>query len=207
MDIKKKFNPSTLLRAGEMSVLAPLLTIYTLVYLGLMIYDFAMKAKFELPTGMMVMYIALVGAYAADKEIRRWMGQAEPPRAGSVFVYLWLLFFLVAFVIQSFKAEFSMPNDLSKISLQVLGIFFGSKASKKIYETKTGKSAEIALTREETVTGLVKERGKVQRKDVMAALKVSDSTAGRLLAEMETKGLVKQVGEHKDAYYVIKEEE
>jgi hypothetical protein len=33
MDIKKKFN--------EMSVLAPLLTIYTLVYLGLMIYDFA----------------------------------------------------------------------------------------------------------------------------------------------------------------------
>jgi len=41
MDIKKKFNPSTLLRAGEMSVLAPLLTIYTLVYLGLMIYDFA----------------------------------------------------------------------------------------------------------------------------------------------------------------------
>ena len=199
MDIKKKFN--------EMSVLAPLLTIYTLVYLGLMIYDFAMKAKFELPTGMMVIYIALVGAYAADKEIRRWMGQSEPPRAGSVFVYLWLLFFLVAFVVRSFKAEFTMPNDLSKISLQVLGIFFGSKASKKIYEMKTGKSAEIALTREETVTGLIKERGKVQRKDVMAALKVSDSTAGRLLAEMETKGLVKQVGEHKDAYYVIKEEE
>jgi len=194
MDIKKKFN--------EMSVLAPLLTIYTLVYLGLMIYDFAMKAKFELPAGMMVIYIALVGAYAADKEIRRWLGKAEPPKAGSVFVYLWLLFFLVAFVIRSFKSEFTMPNDLSKISLQVLGIFFGSKASKKIYETKTGKSAEVALTREETVTGLIKERGKVQRKDVMAALKVSDSTAGRLLAEMEKKGLVKQVGEHKDAYYV-----
>jgi predicted HTH transcriptional regulator len=113
-----------------------------------------------------------------------------------------LLFFLVAFVIRSFKPEFTMPSDLSKISLQVLGIFFGSKASKKIYETKTGKSAEVVLTREETVMGLIKERGKVERKDVMAALKVSDSTAGRLLAEMETKGLVKQVGEHKDAYYV-----
>lgn len=198
MDIKKKFN--------EMSVLAPLLTIYTLVYLGLMIYDFAMKAKFELPTGMMVMYIALVGAYAADKEIRRWMGQPEPPRAGSLFVYLWLLFFLVAFAIKSFKPEFELPNDLSKVALQVLGIFFGSKASKKIYEMKTGKSAEVALTREQTVTGLINERGKVQRKDVMAALKISDSTAGRLLAEMETKGLIKQVGEHKDAYYVIKEE-
>ena len=86
--------------------------------------------------------------------------------------------------------------------MTLLGIFFGSKASKKIYEMKTGKSAEIALTREQTVPEMIKERGKVQRKDVMAALKVSDSTAGRLLAEMEKKGLVKQVGEHKDAYYI-----
>lgn len=36
----------------------------------------------------------------------------------------------------------------------------------------------------------------------MAALKVSDNTAGRLVEEMEKKGLVKQVGEHKDTYYV-----
>lgn len=197
MDIKSKFN--------EMSVLFPILTIYTIVYLGLMIYDFVMKGAFVMPSGMMVIYIALVGAYAADKEIRRWIGKEEPSKAGSVFVYLWLLFFLVAFVIRSFKPAFVLPDDLGKVALQVLGIFFGSKASKKIYEVKN-KRAEIALTREQTVLEMIKERGKVERKDVMAALKVSDSTAGRLLAEMEKKGLVKQVGEHKDAYYVTGKE-
>lgn len=196
MDIKKKFN--------EMSVLSPLLILYTIVYLGLMVYDFVARGAFEMPAGMMVVYIALLGAYAADKEIRRWMGKEEPPRAGSVFVYLWLLFFLVAFVVRSFKPEFTLPEDLGAVALQVLGIFFGSKASKKIYETKAGKGA-VALTREQTVMGLIKERGKVERKDVMAALKISDSTAGRLLAQMEAKKLIKQVGEHKGTYYVAVE--
>ncbi|MBI2338762.1 MAG: hypothetical protein HYU99_00100, partial [Deltaproteobacteria bacterium] len=54
IDLKKKFN--------EMSVLSPLLTLYTLIYLGLMIYDFAAREKFDMPTGMMAVYIALVGA-------------------------------------------------------------------------------------------------------------------------------------------------
>jgi hypothetical protein len=194
MDIKKTFN--------EMSVLSPLLILYTVVYLGLMVYDFAARGAFELPAGMMVVYIALVTAYAADKEIRRWMGKEEPPRAGSFFVYAWLVFFLVAFVVRSFRPEFALPDDLSKVALQVLGVFFGSKASKKIYEVKAGKGAAVTLTREQTVMGLIGERGKVERRDVMAALKISDSTAGRLLAEMEEKKLIRQVGEHRDASYV-----
>lgn len=125
-----------------------LLTVYTVVYLSLMIYDFAAREAFDLPGGMMAVYIALIGAYAADKEIRRWMGQEEPPRAGSLFVYLWFLFFLVAFVIRSFWPTFVVPEDLGKVALQVLGIFFGSKASKKIHEIKTGKSAEIATRKD-----------------------------------------------------------
>ncbi len=68
MDIKKIFT--------ELSVLFPILTVYSIVYLGLMIYDFAAKGAFEMPSGMMVVYIALTGAYAADKEIKRWAGNA-----------------------------------------------------------------------------------------------------------------------------------
>ncbi len=66
MDIKSKFN--------ELSVLAPLLTIYTFAYIGLMGYDFAAKESFNMPAGLMAVYIALVLVYAADKEIRRWVG-------------------------------------------------------------------------------------------------------------------------------------
>lgn len=187
-----------------MSVLFPILTVYTLVYLGLMIYDFAAKAAFEMPSGMMAVYVALVGAYAADKEIRRWLGKGEPQRAGSVFVYLWLLFFLVAFVIRSFKPEFTLPSDLGVVTLQVLGIFFGSKASMKIYEMK--KKDVIALTREQAVMDMIKENGKVTKKQVMLKLAISDSTALRLLDSMEVKKLIMQVGKYKDTYYVAVEE-
>ena len=182
MSIKKAFN--------EMSILFPLLTIYTITYLGLMIYDFAAKEAFEMPTGMMAVYIALVGAYAADKEIRRWLGKETPSRKGSIFVYLWMLFFLVAFAIYSFKKEYTLPNDLTKVALQVLGIFFGSKASKKIYDTKNTKKVEEALSRQDTVLDVIKDKGKITRKEVSELLSISSSTAGRLLDEMEKKGQI-----------------
>ncbi len=194
MEIKKTFN--------EMSILSPALMAYTIVYFCLMVYDFAARAAFDLPTGIMGYYIALVGAYAADKEFRRWRGQEEPPRAGSFFVYLWAIFFLVAFVIRSFWPTFVIPEDLSKVALQVLGIFFGSKASKKIYEIKSGKALAVAMTRQGQVMEIVKANGKVTRREVAAAIKVSPTTAWRLLEAMEAGGVLKRIGEHKDAHYV-----
>jgi ribosomal protein S25 len=197
-DVKKSIN--------EMSVLFPLLTLYTLAYLGLMIYAFVMKGAYTMPAGMMGIYVALIGAYAADKEIRRWVGKAEESKIGSVFVYAWLLFFLAAYMIQSFKAEYVLPPDLSLVALQVLGIFFGTKASKKFYEMKTSSKPEVILSREETVLESIKKNGKITRKELIVGLKLSRSSAGRLLAGMEDKGLIKQIGaDSKDTYYVLPE--
>lgn len=185
-----------------MSLLSPLLVIYTVVYFGMMVADFGLRDRFDMPGGMMVVYIALVGAYAADKEIKRWMGREMPPKMGSVFVYLWLLFFLVAFVVHSLKTTFTLPNDLTAVALQVLGVFFGSKASKKIYEMKTGKAEEIK-SREETVLQIVKERGRVTRREVMEALKISESSAKRVFASLEGAKKIQQVGEHRETYYIL----
>jgi len=185
-----------------MSVLSPLLFLYTLVYLGMMIGDFAARDKFDMPAGMMAVYITLLGAYAGDKEIRRWLGKELPPKMGSVFVYLWLIFFLTAFVIRSFVPSFIIPGDLTPVALQVLGVFFGSKASKKIYEIKTGKGEETA-SREEMILQRIRDKGKVKRKEIMDALKLSDSSVGRILNEMERKKQIQQVGEYKDTYYVL----
>ena len=164
--------------------------------------DFAARDKFDMPGGMMAVYIALVGAYSAGKEIRRWMGKELPPKMGAIFVYLWLLFFLVAFVIRSFIPSFTIPSDLTPVALQVLGVFFGSKASKKIYEIKTGKGEE-AKSREETVLQLIKDKEKTTKKEVMAILKLSDSSVGRILDGMEAKKKIHQVGEYKDTYYIL----
>ncbi len=158
-------------------MLFPILTLYTVAYLGLMIYTFIMKGSYVMPAGMMGIYVALIGAYAADKEIRRWVGKAEESKVGSIFVYAWLVFFLVAYLIRSFKPEYVLPEDLSLVALQVLGIFFATKASKKFYEMKSGSKPEVILSREETVLETIKRNGKITRKETMAALKLSRSSA------------------------------
>ena len=121
---------------------------------------------------------------------------------GLVFVYLWLLFFLAAFVVHSFWSSFTLPEDITAVSLQVLGIFFGSKASKKIYELKTG-TGEESMTREETILQRIKDHGKVTRKEMMETLELSDSSVGRILEGMEAKKQIQQVGDYKGTYYIL----
>jgi len=187
---------------NEVSVLFPLLTFYTAGYLGLMIADFVLKRSFDLPDGILPVYIALLGAYAADKEIRRWIGAPEPARKGSFFVYLWLLFFLTAYIICSFRPEYVMPNNLTSVCLQVLAIFFGSKASKYVWESR-GQSMEPAVLsrRQDQVIEMIKARGRIKNSDVAIQLGISRATTQRLLSDMVANGVIRQVGDRKSAFY------
>lgn len=188
---------------NELSVLFPLLTIYTVGYLGLMAAEFFLGVV-KAPAGMMTVYIALLGAYAADKEIRRWAGTAEPPRRGTVFVYLWMLFFLVAWVLHAFRPAFELPNELTLVVLQVLGIFFGSKASKYIWKGRQAVANPTETSaRENRVLDLLKTKGRLTRKEVMDELGVSHNTAFRLLSGLEEKQVVRRVGEGKSTYYEL----
>ena len=186
---------------NEVSVLFPLLSIYTAGYLGLMIADFFLKHSLSLPDGPVPIYIALLGAYAADKEIRRWMGTPEPPRKGSIFVYLWILFALATFIIHSFRPEYVLPDNLITVCLQVLGIFFGSKASKYVCEKRFG--GEVDPGREQLVLDMTAAKGQVTRQMVSDELKISRSAAGRLLSGLEAKGKIVRKGEGKGCYYVL----
>jgi len=187
---------------NEVSVLFPLLTIYTAGYLGLMLADFLLKKSLALPEGLMPVYIALLGAYAADKEIRRWFSAPEPPRKGSLFVYLWLLFSLAVYLIHSFQPDFAVPANLGLVCVQVLGIFFGSKASKYIYETRPSSSGPEDAGRASFILNILTAKGQVTRQTVSAELQVSRTTAGRLLAGLEAQGAIIRKGEGKGIYYV-----
>ena len=90
----------------EQQLLWPLTTGYTLLYFAMMVADFALRDAFTMPPGMMIVYVALVTAYAGDKEVRRWTGKALPSRWGSVFIYIWFVFFAVAFTLQAINPTF-----------------------------------------------------------------------------------------------------
>ncbi len=188
----------------EQQVLWPLTTGYTVLYFGFMVVDFALRDRFTMPAGMMIVYVALVTAYAGDKEVRRWMGKSLPSRWGSVFIYLWFIFFAVAFTVQTFNASFVPPEDLSKVCLQVLGIFFGTKISSKIYSMRQeAKDFQTELVgRTERVLTLVQEKGRITTGDAAKFLGLSKSTARRIMDQLEKEGKVKQEGVGRGIYYV-----
>ncbi len=181
----------------EQHILWPLTTGYTVLYLGLMVADFAMREKFTMPAGLMVIYLALLAAYAGDKEVSRWMGRDLPSRWGSIFIYAWFIFFGAAYLVKTFFPSFELPADLSKVCLQVLAIFFGSKVSGRIYSMRAGKQEGNALEfagSEDKVMAIFDQTDKVHNSDVCRLLKVSSSTARRVLQGMETKGKITQLG-------------
>ncbi len=150
-----------------------------------------------MPAGLMVIYLALLAAYAGDKEVSRWMGRDLPSRWGSVFIYAWFLFFAVAYLVKTFFPSFELPADLSKVCLQVLGIFFGAKLSGKIYSMRAEKQEANALEfagSEDKVLAIFEQTDKVHNGDVCRLLGVSSSTARRVLQGLETKGKITQLG-------------
>jgi hypothetical protein len=189
---------------NEVSVLFPLLSLVTVGYLAMLLAEFCLPNVLRVPVAMMPVYIGLLGAYAADKEIRRWFGAPEPARKGSVFVYLWVLLFTGMVTINFFRADYPLPPDLTKVVIQVLGVFFGSRASKYIYDRRPGTAADPAEQsgRRGRILEIIETRGQVTRAEITTEFGVSKSTAGNLLDDMVREGLIIMVGEGRGTYYI-----
>lgn len=192
---------------NEISALFPLLTLYTATYMALVAADFFLKLSLQIPDGVMPVYIALLGAYAADKEIRRWVGMPEPPRKGSLFVYLWIIMFLLMVICSVFHDAMPMPEDVTKVVLQVLGIFFGAKASKYAHERRTSsKPAATQITnQQDRILSLLRQKNGITRAELEEKLGLSSRSVNRLLASMLESSLIKQEGSGKATNYKLVE--
>lgn len=155
MDLKAKFNPSKDsvsghsagsapseakraegLKAGEMSIFLPLFVLLTFGYMGLMVYDSVAGSAFEIPAGVMAVYIAFATGYFIDNEIRRWTGRPRPPEIAPLFLCVWFLFFLGIAVFVSFNPSYHAPADLINTAMMAVFIYLGSYASRTTYESK-----------------------------------------------------------------------
>jgi len=197
---------------NEVSVLFPLLTLCTVAYLALLSAEFFLRGGLHVPALMLPVYITLLGAYAADKEIRRWVGTPEPQRKGALFVYLWVLLCLGMIIIGFFQTDLPLPADLGKVVLQVLGIFFGSRASKYVHERRRDDAEDegapapedpAELTQRQTrIMEHIQAKGSLTRAEAIALLGISHNAANRLLEAMQDQGLIRRVGEGRGTYYV-----
>lgn len=58
-------------------------------------------------------------------------------------------------------------------------------------------------TPEEIVLNAIRTKGKAQRLDLLPQVGISRSSLGRLLDQMEARGLIRQEGDRKVSYYVL----
>ena len=69
---------------NELSVLFPLLTFYTVVYLGMMAVEFFLPKVLTVPAGMLPVYITLVGAYAAGQAVEYPISNTQLPTSNEI---------------------------------------------------------------------------------------------------------------------------
>ena len=60
-------------------------------------------------------------------------------------------------------------------------------------------------TAQEIILDTIRTKGKAQRHDLLPQVGLSKSSLGRLLDQMEAKGLIRQEGSRKTSYYVLDE--
>lgn len=89
--------------------------------------------------------------------------------------------------------------------LQVVGIFFGSRASKALYGRRRNEVIRSAaeMERQTQLLALVGERGQITRVEVSDRFGVSEATAKRLLQALMEQGRLEKRGEGHGVYYVM----
>ena len=68
-----------------------------------------------------------------------------------------------------------------------------------------GENGQTEKTAQEIILNAIRTKGKARRHDLLPQVGLSRSSLGRLLDQMEGKGLIRQEGERKSSYSVLAE--
>jgi hypothetical protein len=176
-------------------VLYPLTVVYTLVLLGFQVYEFWKGGVYQPRVPFAQVYLALLTAYAAQREGAKWLGDSEAAtrlRRGELFVALWFATWLAMASLCNLSGRFVLPKELNVITLGVLAVFAGTGVSAAARQARgKGKAVETADRRQKLLQ-LLKDRGPLTSEEAAPALGVSQSTAWRLLEGLEKEGRVRQ---------------
>jgi hypothetical protein len=176
-------------------VLYPLTFGYTLVLIGMEIYEFLRGGGFTPRFPVADVYLTLLGAYAAQREGAKWLGADEPSarlRRGELFVGAWFALYLAMLTLANLYSKWTMPVELKTITLGVLGIFAAGGISASVREKRRGNALSAGPDRREDILRLLRERGGLSSEAAAQALGVSQATAWRLLETLEKEGKVRQ---------------
>jgi hypothetical protein len=140
-------------------------------------------------------YLALLTAYAAQREGAKWLGGNEPQmriRRGEIFIGLWFALYIAIIACANLSARWTVPMELKGIVLGVLGIFAVTGVSTGLRQSRGAGAAAAEVDRKEQMLKLLSDRGPTSAPEAAMAIGVSTATAWRTLEDLVKAGKVRQ---------------
>jgi len=173
---------------------------WTLVLLGMNVREFLQKGQWAYQGPGSLIYFATLAAYAGAKETHQWTqgeSQAEMKgRKGILFVGVWVVFSMGTFVAVNLDQGYVFPHELLTVTLEVLGIFFGTQASKALRQRKV--TAIKALSLEDGILQLAKDAGGAGTSLITDRLGADRNAVQYALRKLVKDGKLRKVGDNSD---------
>jgi hypothetical protein len=179
-------------------VLYPITLGYTSVIFLFQIYEFAMAGAYRPRYEFGDVYLALLTAYAAQREGAKWLGADEAEiriRRGEIFIGLWFALYLAIIACSNLSLRWVLPQELKRITLGVLGVFAVTGVSAGLRRSRDNSSASGGNgheLRESQILVLLRDRGPLTSYEIADALSIPQATAWRTLEKLEKAGRITQ---------------
>jgi hypothetical protein len=115
-----------------------ILNSWTVIAIFIFCLDFFSGNKYDsVSSAIGIIYLAILGIYAGEKEYSRWKNHFISQFLGEAFVILWTIM-MVIFVITAplSLGRFRVPAELAIVYTSVVGIYIITKRSKTLHRDK-----------------------------------------------------------------------
>jgi hypothetical protein len=157
------------------------------------------------------LYLTLLSVYAGYKEFNRWTGKTKQLeqkirriKRGEMIVLFWVILTIIGITIMQIQLIPRLPKELFRTTLQVLGIFFGTYASKKLFDKSMGMVERDDLTNEnrELILTHIELNGFITPKQCRELTGISRVQTYRIVHYMIKAGLIKSQGQTNNVKYI-----
>jgi len=125
----------------DRQTLKSVLNFWTFITMALFILDFFSGNKFDSSASAIgIIYLAILGIYAGEKEYTRWQDGFVSRFIGEFFLVIWTILMAVFAVAAPVSAgAFKIPADFAIIYTSVVGVFAVTQRSKALKAKKHTK--------------------------------------------------------------------
>ncbi len=152
------------------------------------------QGTFPLPDRWADVYMVILGVYGGAPEIKKLAHRSdealsgdwdEPIRKGGPLVTLWFLLLAGVGILRHWDTSYPMPPELRAITLQTIGVFFGTYALRQYRKGRLPANADSALeTQKAKVMEFLRLQGPSSPKTISDATQIPRRTLSRLLADL-----------------------